>query len=254
MSKKNEVALASEPVKTGATALTVTDPAPYPILDSMSDIADVVIENMRGEKISQFNLDQIKVPAGGGTRWTVPNAGGGEDSVDAIEGIVVYFSASRAYWASRNPTGEPPDCQRRDMEHGVGDPGGLCEACPMNEWGSAPGDDGEGKGKACKEIRSLFIIRPETMMPCVLSIPPASLKNFTNYRLKLTKHLWQVVTRFTLQREKNSAGVAYSQVKPTLVGVLPDDTRDAIKKYALEMGRIFAPSVRAAAGTAGQAS
>lgn len=55
----------------------------------------------------------------------------------------------------------------------------ACSACEKFEWGSDPNG---GRGKACKERRRLaFIPADGTAEMCLLSIPPTSLKNWSNH-------------------------------------------------------------------------
>ena len=122
--------------------------------------------------VGVFDLDTIRVPAAGGQRFAVPSLEG-EQEAKAIEGVVVAWKDPRAYWRLSMGSGggaNAPDCSSPDGVRGVGDPGGDCATCPMNQWGSAVGDDGKPKkGKACKEMRNLFIVRPSDRIPVRLA-------------------------------------------------------------------------------------
>lgn len=66
----------------------------------------------------------------------------------------------------------------------------TCTGCPKNEWGSDPGG---GRGKACKNSRSLAIIpadtKPEDVLTAeiaVLKLPVTSVANWSNYVNKLS--------------------------------------------------------------------
>ena len=60
----------------------------------------------------------------------------------------------------------------------VGTPGGACAACVMNRFGSAP--DGS-KGKACKNMRVLYLLRSGEYMPLQVNLPPTSIKPFKEF-------------------------------------------------------------------------
>lgn len=215
------------------TALTVVEPKEYAILAG-SDVGSLVASNLAGETISEFDLDQIKVPGGGGTRWTIPSVSGEEDA-EAIEGIIVHVGKRRQYWETADPTGEPPDCFSKDMVIGKGTPGGECGNCPMNEFGSAK----NGHGKACKESRAVFLVRSGDHLPIVVNVPPGSLKNLKQYLMRLPAPFFQVVTRLTLRKEKNADSITYSQVVPQMVQRLDADITPKIESYAKELQKVF---------------
>ncbi|MCM1221459.1 MAG: hypothetical protein NC548_43970, partial [Lachnospiraceae bacterium] len=69
-------------------------------------------------------------------------------------------------------------------------------------------------------------------VPLVLSLPPTSLKYMRDYIAKrvILKgfRCWQVVTKVTLKKEKNAAGIAYSRAVFTFVGKLsPQKAKEA---------------------------
>ena len=53
-----------------------------------------------------------------------------------------------------------------------------CATCPMNQFGSDPKG---GKGKACKEMRRLFILQKGDMYPSIMNVPPTSLRQWDAY-------------------------------------------------------------------------
>lgn len=212
----------------------------YPILSPDSPQAALIAENLAGDSVSIGDLDRIKVPAGGGTTWTVPSIEG-EKQQKALEGIIVHVARRRAYWESSNPTGEQPDCSSSDCVTGHGDPGGACAACPLNEFGTAQKQGGgQGRGKACKESALLFLLRPGENMPQVVVVPAGSLKAVRQYRLKLKVPYFAAVTRLELSKTANKDGIAYAQISPTFVGELPPEAAAGVKRYADALGSVFA--------------
>ena len=65
-----------------------------------------------------------------------------------------------------------------DGKTGIGEPGGACATCPMNAYGSAR--DG-GRGKACKNMRDIYLLRSGEYMPLLISLPPTSIKPFKEF-------------------------------------------------------------------------
>ncbi|MDE2103885.1 MAG: hypothetical protein KGL39_42005 [Patescibacteria group bacterium] len=213
------------------TDLTVLEK--YPVLLPDSEAAQLVTANVAGEEISVADLDRIRVPGGGmTTTWTVPDIEG-ERTEKSIEGIIIHVARRRAYWSNPNPSGDPPDCRSDDCIRGVGNPGGECADCPLNEFGTAARPDGsQGRGKACRESTLLFLLTPGRSLPIVVCVPPGSLRIVKQYRLRLQVPYFQAITRLELVKEKSKDGVSYAQIKPSYVGKLDADMTKSVRKYA----------------------
>ncbi len=85
-----------------------------------------------------------------------------------------------------------------DGHHGEGNPGGSCDSCPLNQYGS-----GKNGAKACKNRRRLYLLREGDIFPVILSLPTGSLKSFTRYLMRVIpkyKNSNAVVTKFTLKK------------------------------------------------------
>lgn len=192
------------------------------------ELKEVLQENLGGEAISAFELDRVKVPSGGGTTWEVPTLEGVEDA-KAIEGVVIYFKNQNAYWKEKyDGQNNPPDCVSNDGTVGIGTPGGNCAVCPLNAFGS------EGKGKACKNMRTLFVLREGDVLPLVLTLPPTSLKDARKYFLRLASKgipYYGVITEITLEKDKNESGITYSKARLALKGVLDAETVKKLKTF-----------------------
>lgn len=211
----------------------------YPVLVPGSKAAQLIAANTIGESIDVTDLDRIRVPAGGGLAWTVPTASG-EDSVKNLEGVIVHVARRRAYWADPEPKGTVPDCYSKDGVTGIGTPGGNCDSCPMNAFGTAVRPGGAaGRGKACKEMRLLFLLRPGENLPAVVVVPPGSLKGVKSYLLKLKAPFWRLITRLTLTKAQSKDGIAYAQIKPEMVSDLGVEAAGPIKRFADQMRSLF---------------
>lgn len=223
--------------------LATTKTAEFPALAAdPKALAEALQENLGGGSISPFDLDRIGIPSGGGLAWTVPALDGTEDTAKELLGIVIHVQNARAYW--RNAFGEgsgavPPDCVSDDAVTGVGDPGGACSQCPYAAFGS----DVRQRGQACKLIQRLFLLRPGASLPVVVNLPPGSLKNARKYLLRLvsnSKRASSVVTRLTLEKDKNADGIVYSKAVFAMVGELPPSEAEAAGAY----GKALAPYFR----------
>ena len=190
----------------------------------------------------EFSFDRVKLPAGGGTAFEIPSADG-EDSEMAkdITGVIVYNHPAFAYYHDKyNGGSNPPDCGSFDGVSGIGNPGGSCQKCPYNKFGS-----GDGQSKLCKNKRMLYILREGELFPITISLPTGSLKTFTNYvksQLSRGRKLNQVVTKITLKKAANASGIAFSQAVFGFVRMLTAEERaavsgvtDTVKNYAANL-------------------
>jgi hypothetical protein len=221
-----------------STQLAVYDRNQFAITnaDTSNDAVEALKENLGGDRLSEFDLDQVKVPSGGSTVWEVPGISGTEAAKE-ITGVIVHMGKRRAYWSNPDPSGESPDCSSKDGLTGRGDPGGSCETCPMNEWGSSTKEG--SRGKACNERLMLFVVRKDDPLPLVISCPPSSLGALKKFRTRLRVPYWKAITSLTLVRKTNDGGQPYSEIVPALAGVLDDEAAAAVKKYADQMASVF---------------
>ena len=213
----------------------------YAVLASDGEsLAEILKENIGGDELTPFDLDRIKIPAGGGTTWEVPSIDGPKDT-KILTGIIVHLRMARVYWEGSFGDGEagPPDCSSDDSFNGVGNPGGNCSVCPMAQWKSARND---GKGQACKLVRLVFLVQPESMIPMVLPLPPTSLRDTKKYLLRLTGArlpFYCVETHFSLEKSKNGAGIEYSKAIPKVGKRLDAEDRTKMKAYVESMKASF---------------
>ena len=149
-----------------------------------SNFTDVdLMDDMEGVTPS---FQRVKIPGGGVPQFEMP----GEDPEHPVfeqklEGIIVFNHLSNAYWpeGSEYDDDVPPLCQSTDGKLGYGTPGGACAACALNAFGSVS----NGKGKACKNMRSLYLLRSGDMMPLILNLPPTSLKPYARFSGALSR-------------------------------------------------------------------
>lgn len=226
-----------------STDLVAADEAaerfPALIGESGAEFRAMLEENLGGEGLRPGDLDRIKMPAGGGLAWEVPTIDG-EDSVKELEGIIVTWQSPRSYWReSLDDTGggQPPDCASTqgvfgDGEYGPGsdeNPSGRCDQCPMNEWGSA--DD--GRGKACKEQRLLYLLRENSILPVLVALPPTSIQPLRKFMLRLASEgipYYAVTTKLGLNRVSGEK-FTYSVADPKLGKRLSPEVAAAAKEY-----------------------
>ena len=133
----------------------------------------------------QLSFRRVKIPAGGSIQFEIPGDNPEDpDYSKTIEGVILYSHAANAYWAegSEYDDNESPICSSIDAKIGCGTPGGLCATCALNQFGTAT--DGKGnpaKGKACKNMRQLYILRNGDYMPIQLTLSPTSLTPYSEF-------------------------------------------------------------------------
>ena len=172
------------------------------------DFGSVISEEMDG---LDAVFERIKMPSGDTTVFQIPSDDPEEPELaKEFSAVILYHHPIRAFFKGKYNGGtNPPDCGSLDAVTGYGDPGGDCESCPLNVFGT-----GENGAKACKSRRRLYLMREGEVFPVMLSLPTGSLKDFSRYLMRLiTKGMnsGSVVTRFSLVKATNKGGVVYAK-------------------------------------------
>ena len=219
----------------------------FAIATRSEELAEVIRENIGdGGRMTPFDLDRVKVPTGGGKIWSIPTLDG-EDDQRELTGVIVAWRDARAFWETpfaSSGGGTPPDCSSQDSiigfgMYGVGSelhPDGKCASCPMAQWGSKVNEKGEEtRGQACKQMRVLFLLQPDALLPLALFAPPTSVAALRKYFMRLSTQgvpYYGVVTGLQLGEASSGDGITYSQVVPRMVNRLTDEDKLAVRSYA----------------------
>jgi hypothetical protein len=194
-------------------------------------------EEMEGMDLA---FDRIKIPSGGGIAYEVP--GDDPENPDAekeVFGVIIDHHPINAYWAAAY-SGEknPPDCSSMDGIVGTDRETGeikTCVTCPKNQYGSAE----NGGGKACKNMRRVYFTRPDYLFPMLLVLPPTSLRNFNDYIKRSiigkNRRSFDILTKFTLVKDKNAGGIVYSKALFSPAGALPEGLKAQTAAYSQEI-------------------
>lgn len=174
------------------------------LLDGDNFTSEDLADDMEGLRLS---FTRIKIPGGGHLQFEIPS--GNPDVPDYapyLEGVILYSHNSNAYWpeGSEYDDDQPPLCQSFDGKVGYGEPGGTCADCVLNQFGS----DGNNKGKACKNMRMLYLLRSGEYMPIQIALPPTSLMPYTRF----------VNEAFLSRRRKVCTGVVRIGLKKAVSG------------------------------------
>lgn len=140
-------------------------------------------------------------------------------TANSLSGTIVYFHKARGYWQEEGqqiPTCSSMDGRtgtRRITEDGTETESVNCANCPYNQFGSDPKG---GAGKACKEMRRLFIVEKDSILPALLNIPPTSLKTFDQYMSALVSKRKAHIAYETIFRLEGAKGSGFDYSKVVL--------------------------------------
>lgn len=138
---------------------------------------DELDEDMDG---LQLRFPRVKIPSGGALQFELPTGDPtNPDYSKTLEGVILFNHSSYAYWPEGDEYDDDtaPLCSSADGKTGIGEPGGLCVQCALNRFGSGP----KGRGKACKNMRVLYLLRSGEVMPLQVTLPPTSLSPFSEF-------------------------------------------------------------------------
>lgn len=203
-----------------------------------NDILEAMTEELGEDAVIPY--DRVKIPSGGSTAFEIP--GDDPDNPDIakeIEGIIVFAQSVNGFWEEAyDGSANPPSCSSADGKTGLDAKSGEvhnCKFCPYNEFGSGK----NGKGKACKNMKRLYILRTGSPLPIILTLPPTSIKAYTDYvgRQIVTKGLrtHHVITKITLKKATSGDGIQYSQAQFTKVGKVPENMKANLTAYYKEL-------------------
>ena len=215
------------------TNTTVMECAQFILPTAMGTNApsDDLSEDMEGLRLT---FPKVKIPGGGVLQFEMESDNPERpDYVPELEGILLFNHPANSYW----PEGEeyedntPPLCQSVDGKIGHGTPGGLCASCGFNEFGSA----GNKRGKACKNMRTLYLLRSGELLPLQISLPPTSIRPynaFYNAVFALRRRpIYSSVIQIGLKKA-SSNGHNYSVATFCEVRNLFGQELEAVKAYA----------------------
>jgi hypothetical protein len=143
-----------------------------------------------------------------------------------IQCVLLHTYKQNAYWENVDINNQMPDCWAIDYKKGEMKPDAFievpqseeCRTCKLNQFGT---DTKGGAGKACKNMRVLFIYVEGYCVPCKLSVPPTSLKSVDRYISSFLARqvpYQSVMTRLTLEKVDT-----YSVLKLSTKGVIETD-------------------------------
>ena len=183
----------------------------------------------------QLTMQRGKIPGGGNLQFEI--RGDDPDNPDyerKLVGVILYHHLANAYWpdGSEYDDNVPPFCQSFDGKQGYGEPGGVCTTCAFNLFGSTA----NGSGKACKNMRQVYLLRSGEYLPLQLSLPPTSLRPFNDFMnlafVARRRPSYSAIVEIGLKRAE-SGGYTYSVATFRKVRDLDGEDLAAVKSYSM---------------------
>ncbi len=187
----------------------------------------------------QLSFPRIKIPGSGSLRFEMPSANPEDPEYEkTIDGVIIYNHRTCAYWPAGSEYDESvnPLCSSVDGKTGIGDPGGACAVCELNQYGTATDKNGNATaGKACKNMRHLYILRSGEYLPVMLSLPPTSIRPYSDFMntafVPRKRPTWSSVIQIGLKRVENGANT-YSVATFKVLYDLEGEQLRQVKQYA----------------------
>ena len=209
------------------------EPSAYPVLnpDEVTNVMEIIETNLGTAGVQISQLDKVTVPPGGGKTFAV-NPGDGEIAVQNITGIIVWAPTQNGFWSKpiEEAPNDPPACFSADGITGIGDPGGQCYCCPNKEWGS----DFKERGKACRDLRPIFLLQPGEYLPIIVQTSRMSIKRLGAYFTLLARKgipYYAAITEIGLEQQQRPGTPLYSVLTFAVKEVVPKEQRAALKQY-----------------------
>ncbi len=203
----------------------MADLIPYDAEDELpAELAEQLGEESRENiKGVQPRLPKMAMPTGRGKEFNIEQQADEDLETKEVVGVILYQTASNAWWESSFGAGDAviPDCASHDGVRPSSQypdvQNDTCAGCKHNRFRSARDPEGNVlPGKACRNVKRVVILRADDpTIPCLLTVPPASLKAFDDYMISLTKKkrpYYTVATSFAIETEKNKQGVEYPHI------------------------------------------
>ena len=216
------------------TAMTTNEPLDF-VLPEMGD-ADFSSEELAEDTDGlTMSFPRIKIPAGGVLQFELPTGDPQHpDYSPTLTGVILYNHASCAYWPEGDEYNDdvPPLCSSVDGKQGYGEPGGVCETCALSQFGSAS----NGRGKACKNMRVLYLLRSGEFMPLAINLSPTSISPFREFLNQgfvfRNRATYGSLVEIGLKRQTNPEGKDYSVATFKRLGDFHGDQLASVRKYA----------------------
>lgn len=199
------------------------------------------LERMQEARESLESLDNVKFPQiKFKDGFTLQE---GAKPIFEFQGIILFTKQSNAYFKNAFDPRKiaAPDCFSPDGKRPSTEipQAANCKVCPLNKYESGK----DGKGKACKNMRPMFVLFPGSVIPRVLRVPPTSLKIAESYITNCAADFGSyryVMTNFTAFKKDNAQG--HYNIGFQMIEALTPEQKANIKMFMTHWQDEFAAS------------
>lgn len=237
---------------------------------SLAIPADIRADLLKAQKQSiqtKQNLPKVAVMPQGVGLFEFEDT---NETTDSFRGVILNNHPMNVLWdkafgASRGDTDEDkfPACSSPDGRYGIprkgfqhaalgGRPATerdriACDTCPYNQFGTGNlfKPDGNPKGKAVSNYRSVYVVVEGREAPVELRLPSMSLNSFDGYLSNLLNKgtpVQAVITEFRQTKGGSGGKIRYGVVTFANVGELDPDTFDVVMAKRTEYANAMNPT------------
>lgn len=163
----------------------------------------------------EFKFSKIPFPSSNMAAFAIESEDEGDpEFTKVLTGVIVYTRPYNCYFpGTYNGESTAPQCASYDGKFGHGSPGGDCESCPLNKFGTGGMD---GNGKACRNKRLVYFLREGELFPDMIEIPPTSRNRINDYITNSFLHrkpVEKAVTKIELKVNDKKTRAEFSRVR-----------------------------------------
>lgn len=240
-----------EPAAEPGTALAPTSLSP--------EALQALLREQRDQISGTRRFPAIKVLAAGAGLFEFEDT---NETARTFTGIILHTHPRNVLWETAEPAEgaekNAPGCRSDDGVHGVPRDGFVhlalgraardgdligCGGCRYNQWGSAPLVGKQGRGKACTNKRSVYVLVEGRGAPMELELTPSSLRALDDYLATLLNHatpVMTVTTKFSLEAMARG-NQKWSVVVFARGETLPTDDLDVVMGVRAEFNSAMRP-------------
>lgn len=141
---------------------------------------------------------------------------------DELKGVMLHKQKVRALWKQGENV---PLCSSLDCIAGTDREGKkrACSSCPYDAWGSASDNAEERRGKACKEMRRIYLVEKDGFLPILVTLSPTSIRPWDDFNsARATMGISDLTAEVILRLiPGKNGGYTFSVINPKNGGKIP---------------------------------
>ena len=233
------------------TAVATTEEKKFDLItaaDGMSEEELAEFQDELSDLDDTRNINARRIKISGITYEIETDNPDNPDVKKEVEGVIVFTHRLNSRWPKEGTATDPdapllPVCSSIDSKTGYRFDGpGVpinCDTCQYNQWGTAVDANGvNGRGKACKNSRRIYLMLPGDSHVYMLTVPPTSVKQVNDQIARAmgdgSTPYTRLIMRFRLEKVKNGSQ-EYSKVKIEKAGILDPETAAKVSAMRKEV-------------------